>query len=133
MNIGHIAVEPAIVIKTRGGTRVNEWICTTCGTQYVKSDAPPSQCSICEDERQYIGSAGQTWTTLEKLQRSGYRNAFYGHESNLIGVETVPEFAIGQHAKLLRTPHGNILWDCISYVDDVTVDLIRGTHFSARP
>lgn len=105
---------------------MNQWICTTCGTQYVKSDAPPSRCPICEDERQYIGSGGQTWTTLEKLKTHGYRNAFYEHESNLIGIETVPEFAIGQHAKLLRTPHGNILWDCISYVDDVTVDLIRG-------
>ncbi|MCY0889116.1 MAG: MBL fold metallo-hydrolase [Alicyclobacillaceae bacterium] len=105
---------------------MNKWICTTCGTQYAESETPPAHCLICEDERQYIGLGGQTWTTLEKLKVGGYRNAFYEHEPNLLGVETVPEFAIGQHAKLLRTPYGNILWDCISYLDDVTVQLIQG-------
>ena len=41
------------------------FICTTCGTQYAESDAPPRDCLICNDERQYIGWGGQTWTTLE--------------------------------------------------------------------
>ncbi|MDQ0191446.1 MBL fold metallo-hydrolase [Alicyclobacillus cycloheptanicus] len=102
------------------------WICTTCGTQYPESETSPAYCPICEDERQYIGPGGQRWTTLEEMKASGYRNAYYEHEPNLLGIETVPEFAIGQHAKLIRTPYGNILWDCISYIDDVTVDLIRG-------
>lgn len=105
---------------------MNNWICTTCGTQFPTSDSVPEHCLICEDERQYIGLGGQKWTTLEQMKRVGYRNAYYEHETNLIGIETVPEFAIGQHAKLIRTPEGNILWDCVSYLDDVTVDLIRG-------
>ncbi|MDP9728828.1 MBL fold metallo-hydrolase [Alicyclobacillus tolerans] len=105
---------------------MSKWICVTCGTQYPERDTPPEHCSICEDERQYIGLGGQRWTTLEEMKATGYRNAFYEHEPHLWGLETVSEFAIGQHAKLIRTPHGNILWDCISYIDDVTVDLIRG-------
>ena len=43
------------------------FICTACGTQYSPSDAPPAQCKICEEERQYVPTGGQSWTTLEKL------------------------------------------------------------------
>ena len=31
-----------------------EFICTTCGTQYPPSDAPPAGCPICQDERQWV-------------------------------------------------------------------------------
>ena len=34
------------------------FICTACGTQYPPSTAPPSQCTICEDERQFIPPRG---------------------------------------------------------------------------
>ena len=44
-------------------------ICTTCGTQFAASEAPPAACPICQDERQYVGWAGQQWTTLEQLRR----------------------------------------------------------------
>ena len=43
------------------------FICTACGTQYPPSDAPPTQCMICEDERQYVPPGGQSWTTLAAL------------------------------------------------------------------
>jgi hypothetical protein len=33
-------------------------------------------------------------------------------------------FAINQRALLLRTPHGNILWDCIANLDPATQTLI---------
>lgn len=105
---------------------MHNWICRTCGTQFSDSTAPPEQCPICEDERQYIGYAGQQWTTLEEMNSHAYRNAYFEHEPNLISIQTVPQFAIGQQALLLRTPEGNILWDCISYIDEVTVQLIQG-------
>lgn len=41
-----------------------------------------------------------------------------------MGVGTFPSFAIGQRALILRTPQGNILWDCISFLDDATVAII---------
>ena len=44
---------------------------------------------------------------------------------NLTGIGTVPGFAIGQRALLVQTPNGNVLWDCISLLDDATVEAVR--------
>ncbi|MFN2542293.1 MAG: MBL fold metallo-hydrolase [Chthoniobacterales bacterium] len=100
-------------------------ICKACGTQFPKSAGPPRSCPICGDARQFVPRSGQEWTTLEELRRS-HRNAFRQYEPDLIGIGTVPEFAIGQRALLLRTPQGNFLWDCITLIDDATVELISG-------
>src|SRR5262249_49268838 len=101
------------------------FICTACGMQYAPSSSPPAQCRVCEDERQYTPPGGQRWTTLDTL-RVDRLNAFRQHEPGLIGIGTRPQFAIGQRALLVSTPHGNILWDCISLIDDATVTLIKG-------
>ena len=101
------------------------FICSACGTQYPPSDTPPVQCPVCEDERQYIPPEGQSWTTLERL-RISHHNGFRQYEPGLIGIGTQPKFAIGQRALLLCTPEGNILWDCISLIDDATITLING-------
>jgi glyoxylase-like metal-dependent hydrolase (beta-lactamase superfamily II) len=98
-------------------------ICVTCGTQYPPAPAPPDTCPICTDERQYIPASGQEWTTLAKLGR-GRRNAFQRLEPNLFGLGTMPSFAIGQRALLVRTSNGNVLWDCISLLDTATTDII---------
>ena len=100
------------------------FICNTCGTQYEPGDKPPANCPICDDERQYVTPQGQSWTTLEGLQRRCY-NAWRELEPNLISIVTFPAFGIGQRAQLLRTPHGNILWDCIALIDNATVELIK--------
>jgi glyoxylase-like metal-dependent hydrolase (beta-lactamase superfamily II) len=98
-------------------------ICKACGTQYPEATQPPGSCAICDDPRQFVPKSGQEWTTLEKL-RMGHRNAFRQYEPDLIGIGTMPEFAIGQRALLLRTRHGNFLWDCISLIDDATVEIV---------
>lgn len=95
-------------------------ICVTCGTQFAATDSPPTHCPICDDERQYIGHAGQSWTTLRDLQAT-HRNAFHEIAPNLTAIKTEPAFAIGQQAHLIQTPHGNVLWDCLSLVDAATV------------
>jgi hypothetical protein len=100
------------------------FICTTCGTQYPPSETPPAGCTICQDERQYVNLLGQAWTTLEAMRRTHF-NAFRRHEPGLIGIGTTPGFAIAQRALLLRTPQGNVLWDCISFIDDATVEIVR--------
>jgi hypothetical protein len=100
------------------------FICTACGTQYPDSDQPPAQCLICEEERQYVPPSGQTWTTLEALSGS-HVNSYREYEPGLIGIGTQPQFAIGQRALLLRTPGGNVLWDCISLLDAATVTMIE--------
>lgn len=101
------------------------FICTTCGTQYPPSDIPPIRCQICEDERQYVNWEGQQWTTTNNLQ-SDHHNVFKDEEPGLTGILTEPEFAIGQRALLVQTDKGNILWDCISYLDEPTIDSVRG-------
>ena len=100
------------------------FICNTCGTQYAPSEKPPANCPICDDERQYVTPAGQSWTTLPGLQARSY-NAWRELEPNLISIVTFPAFGIGQRAQLLRTPHGNILWDCIALIDRATIELIN--------
>jgi hypothetical protein len=39
-------------------------------------------------------------------------------EPNLVGIGMSPRFAVGQRALLVRTPKGNVLWDCTSLIDD---------------
>jgi hypothetical protein len=101
------------------------FICTTCGTQFTPSERPPDECPICTDERQYVPATGQNWTTLESLVQR-YFNCYRQFEPGLIGIGTAPQFAIGQRALLVRTPHGNLLWDCISLVDAATVEIVNG-------
>jgi len=101
------------------------FICTACGTQYPPSDKPPAECEICQEERQYTPPTGQSWTTLDSLAARHF-NAFRQHEEGLIGIGSQPTFAIGQRALLVMSPHGNVLWDCISLIDDATVTLIKG-------
>jgi len=100
------------------------FVCTTCGTQYPPSDPPPAGCAICQEERQYVNPLGQDWTTLDALRRT-HRNAWGEVEPGLLGVGTVPAFAIGQRALLLRLPGGNVLWDCISLIDPATIAIVR--------
>ena len=99
-------------------------ICVQCGTQFDETAQPPPPCPICEDERQFVRHEGQQWTTLEKL-KSDHRNRFEEEAPHLLGIGTEPEFAIGQRALLLQSPHGNLLWDCISLLDDKTVAEVK--------
>jgi hypothetical protein len=100
------------------------FVCETCGTQFAESDSPPASCPTCEDERQYVGRDGQRWTTLDGL-RAGHRNAIEPLEPGLSSIQTRPRFAIGQRALLVESPGGNVLWDCVSLVDEATVEAIN--------
>lgn len=101
------------------------FICAACGMQYPQSDVPPAECLVCTDERQFIPTSGQAWTTLEAL-RKGYSNKFRRLAPGLLTIETTPTFGIGQRAILASTPAGNVLWDCISLVDQATIDMLQG-------
>jgi hypothetical protein len=105
--------------------RNTAWICRTCGVQHAESAEPPTTCAICQDERQYVPLEGQRWTTIDELKRDGYRNVLEEVEPGLVSIRTEPSFAIGQQAYLVRTPAGNVLWDCISLIDDETVDEVN--------
>ncbi len=100
------------------------YICTTCGTQFEATDSQSDHCPICEDERQYINPDGQAWTTLEAL-RDDHHNRIKEVEPGLTGIGTEPRFAIGQRALLVQTPQGNVLWDCLSFIDDATIAALK--------
>ncbi|OFD57652.1 hypothetical protein BWGOE6_34170 [Bacillus mycoides] len=105
---------------------MNNFVCTTCGVQYAASVEEPISCLICDEERQYINPKGQSWTTLENLQTSDtYKNEMIEEENGLYSITTKPEFAIGQTAFVVKTESYRLLWDCITYLDETTVEQIK--------
>ncbi|PZD72185.1 hypothetical protein C1752_03771 [Acaryochloris thomasi RCC1774] len=100
------------------------YICITCGTQFADTSSAPERCPICEDDRQYVGHDGQQWTTLPELRKE-HHNRIEQQEENLYGIGTEPSFAIGQRALLIQSKQGNVLWDCISLIDEQTVDKVN--------
>jgi glyoxylase-like metal-dependent hydrolase (beta-lactamase superfamily II) len=79
---------------------------------------------VCEDERQYLPVNGQQWTLPADLAR-GHSNAVKPQGPGLTGIGTEPHFAIGQRALLVQAPGGNVLWDCVSLIDDATREAVR--------
>jgi hypothetical protein len=103
---------------------MENYICVTCGTQYPAAESPPEHCPICEDDRQYINWNGQQWTTMRELS-AHHHNEIEEEEPGLTGINTEPGFAIGQRMRVVRSPGGTVLWECISFVDDAAVHAIR--------
>jgi glyoxylase-like metal-dependent hydrolase (beta-lactamase superfamily II) len=104
---------------------MEHYICITCGSQFARSEEQPGECPICMDQRQYVGHHGQQWTTLAVMRREGYHSVIKQEETQLTGIGTAPTFAIGQRALLVQTAQGNVLWDCISFIDDETAEAVQ--------
>ncbi|KAK2608878.1 hypothetical protein QQS21_002591 [Conoideocrella luteorostrata] len=101
-------------------------ICNACGVQYDSRSM--RSCKICDDPRQFVPPEGQTWTSLREMQLSKrFTNEFRmdAYHTGVISILTQPQVAIGQRAILLCSPKGNVLWDCISYIDDDTIRRIN--------
>ncbi|WP_029136130.1 MBL fold metallo-hydrolase [Nakamurella lactea] len=94
-------------------------ICATCAVEY--DEPTPDVCPICADERQWVPSDGQHWTTLDEMTAAGQQLTFTDNEPGLTGIATDPKVGIGQTAQLLSTPEGSLLWDPTGYVDDEAV------------
>ena len=103
---------------------LTNFICTTCGVQYEASETPPLLCPICNDDRQYIGFGGQSWTTLQNINRQ-HKNIIEKIAPDVYAIYSTPAFGINQRAHLIRTPGGNILWDCITNLDPSTIEIIH--------
>lgn len=93
-------------------TPLTAHVCATCGAHYPGDVPPPATCRICADERQYVLAEGQRWLSLSSLARD-HANRIEEVEPDLYGVGVEPQVAIGQRALLVRTPEGNVLWDCV--------------------
>ena len=102
------------------------YICSTCGVQYKDAQRPPTKCKICSNDRQYVGWDGQHWTTLNGMRGEGFKNVITPIRRGLHQIVTKPSFGIGQRGFLVKTGSGNILWDCVSYLDSDTVSTIEG-------
>ena len=101
---------------------MNSWICATCAVEHAER---PEVCAICADERQWVPAGGQRWTSLPELAAAGTRIEVAELEPDLYGLTSAAEVGIGQQAKLVRTPAGNLLWDPLGYVDDDVVARLR--------
>jgi hypothetical protein len=101
------------------------WICVTCGVQQRDTAEPPDRCAICTDERQYVGWGGQQWTTTSDLAED-HTVVLREEEPDLFGIGVEPAFAIGQRALLVCTAAGNVLWDCVSLLDEDARTWIAG-------
>jgi len=71
-----------------------------------------------------VGWQGQQWTTLEAL-RAGHHAIVREEEPGLTGIGCEPSFAIGQRAQLVQTPAGNLLWECLTLIDDAALEAVR--------
>ena len=95
-------------------------VCVTCGVQF---GGPAERCPVCEDPRQYVPVSGQQWTTLEEIRRE-HRNVVRD-EAGFTGIGTEPKFAIGQRALLVPSGGSNLLWDCVTLLDDETAAAVE--------
>lgn len=108
--------------------RTGSWlVCTACGTQFPTADRQErTTCCICDDPRQFTPPTGQAFTTLDEI-RSYAKNVFtpFPCDDRFISIVTEPKVAIGQRAILIKHPKGNVLWDCITLIDDETIEKIK--------
>ena len=102
---------------------MDRFICVTCGTQFADSAEPPASCPICADPRQYVPPDGQRWTIIGEL--AAERENELRDEGELVGIGTSPSFAIGQRALLVPFGDSNLMWDCISLLDDATAEEVE--------
>lgn len=101
------------------------WTCAACAIEHPDTDEAPQTCAICTDDRQFVPSSGQRWTTQEGLAAAGYRGVVTQLEEDLFAVDVTPELGIGQRGLLLRTTEGNLLWEPPGFIDDDMVAAVR--------
>lgn len=103
-------------------------LCATCGVE--RTGELPKFCPICNDDRQYLpvdpgtGREVQHWSTLGAERAAGRRIEFVELEPGLWGL-TSDGVGIGQQAKLVQTPAGNVLVDVPPHIDGSSVERVR--------
>lgn len=97
-------------------------ICHTCGTRHAEQS--PKSCLICDDDRQYVPVNGQTWTSYTELSQT-HTIRFGNPLPDVYDLRVSPAFAIAQRAHLILSSGGNVLWDCLPFLDEPTVAFIK--------
>ncbi|CAI6280775.1 unnamed protein product [Periconia digitata] len=121
-------------------------VCFTCGAQFdAPLSSPPKNCPICDDPRQYVPATGQAWTSLNyESDKQKNECTTDEHDPRIHYITTKPKVAsempagladatstrkqlgIGQRSILIETGKGNVLWDIVAFIDDATVEFIKG-------
>ncbi|MDB5420868.1 MAG: hypothetical protein JWR59_815, partial [Brevundimonas sp.] len=96
------------------------WTCETCGVQGEPMTAPPKDCPICLDERQYVGWAGQRWLAPDEIRRN--REIIFRNEDGVTTMVLNPALAINQRAFLIPHAAGHIMWECLATVTDKALE-----------
>lgn len=99
-------------------------ICVACGAQYDDAGFDPARCKVCLDERQYVNWAGQQWTSIAKAAADGHQCRI-GDEHGVRAIGVDPKLGIGQRALIIPGEGGNLLWDCVPFLDDAAVARIE--------
>ncbi|EWC44584.1 hypothetical protein DRE_06665 [Drechslerella stenobrocha 248] len=130
---GMLATPP----KSMDSSHLDKLICLHCGTQYEEVDrALRKNCRICDDPRDSVSPTGPAWVTLRELYSTPspknanepkYRISLWTDpkEPTVTVLSTQPKFAIGQSPFVLKTPHGLVIWETMTYLDKATVDAIK--------
>ena len=99
--------------------------CSTCAIEHSEAPTPPAYCAICQDERQWVPAAGQSWTTREELASQGTTLVINELEPGLHAITSTPRLGIGQRGLLISTPGGNLLFEPPGFIDDAGAQRIN--------
>jgi glyoxylase-like metal-dependent hydrolase (beta-lactamase superfamily II) len=100
------------------------WICVHCGLQHDAQESPPARCLNCSDKRESMTHKLPRWTTLAEMAGK-YSNVFTPLGDGVTGICTAPPFGIGPEVFFIQTATGNVLWDCVAYLDHDTLGQIQ--------
>jgi glyoxylase-like metal-dependent hydrolase (beta-lactamase superfamily II) len=103
---------------------LQNWICCHCGLQYAEQEAAPGRCLNCSNERESMTHKLPRWTTLSGMAGK-YRNVFTTLGDGVTGICIAPAFGIGPEVFLIQSQAGNVLWDCLAYLDQPTIEQIQ--------
>ncbi|GAB3488116.1 hydrolase [Amycolatopsis cihanbeyliensis] len=108
------------------------WICTGCGLEHPDSPEPPpvdgcvlDRGEVGVEERGDLGPHGRGWTTHAELAAQPHETLRRDHGRGVYSLRREPRFAIGHWSFLVRTAHGNLLWDPPAYLDEEVLGLVR--------
>lgn len=109
---------------TRGHGAGSVVQCATCGVE--RAEPLPEVCPICADERQYVPSGGQRWTSPAESLARGASLEFTERETDVLSVTQQQCPGIGQKPAIIRTDHGNVMVEVPNVISEEAVTAVRG-------
>lgn len=100
-------------------------LCATCAVETDGPRTPEQVCPICSDERQYLPTGGQRWTTVVDLVREGHVLEWFQVEPGLTGLVSRPGVGIGQQTMIIHGEDGNVMWDPPGLITNEAIDHVR--------